>query len=292
MKVLETMEASAAATRFYVGLVLYYSVVIQYLANEAECRANDGEHNVFNCPQGCKCDEHSKTVNCFNAGFRAVPRGIDSNTLSLILDHNPIRKLTDRRFGNLHSLQNLSLKNCSIQQVYTNAFSSFQKSLLVLSMSDNPLNRDIHSFEFLSSLDSIQFVDLSSTRQPALVAQFLGSVTPAQPTDELQQLLQWLGGIQERPPMISVDLSRNGISTLYRSIDSGTVRRKVYCKRLIVRANEVKQLSNHTFEEFPFIEEVDLSENPLSDIQPLAFRSNSLKIINLYKTNFGLNQNN
>src|SRR6218665_3965700 len=130
MKELETMEASAAAaTRFCV--VLCCSVVIQYLANEAECRDNYGKPNVYNCPQGCRCDEHSKTVNCSDAGFEDVPRGIDSNTLGLILDHTPIHKLTNRSFGNLHNLQNLSLRSCSIEWVDKNAFSSFRESLRV-----------------------------------------------------------------------------------------------------------------------------------------------------------------
>src|SRR6218665_4123558 len=123
------MEVSAAATMFWI--VLCCSIVIEYLANEAECRTicmnrNNTVDLADACPDGCNCDKQSKTVNCTDAGFERVPNRLPSDTLNLILDSNEFRQLYGESFENLPRLQNLSLRNCQINQINKNAFSPFK----------------------------------------------------------------------------------------------------------------------------------------------------------------------
>src|SRR6218665_1880391 len=159
MKMLETMGVSAATASFCV--VLYCSVVIQYLTNKAECRAHDGKPDVYKCPKGCRCDMRSQTVNCSNAGLQSVPTKIEPDTLSLILDGNRFPHLTRGVFRNLPLLPNLSMRHCQINQVHIDALSRFKKSLRALWMSSNPFAKK--NYKFLISLEGVEYLDMSST---------------------------------------------------------------------------------------------------------------------------------
>src|SRR6218665_818814 len=288
MQILHTMEVSAAATRFWI--VLCCSIVIEYLANEAECRAMKRNHTVDladACPDGCNCDKQSKTVNCTDAGFQRVPNRLPSDTLNLILDGNEFRQLSSVSFENLPRLQNLSLRHCQINRINKNAFSPVKRSLLGLWLANNPLTK--HNYHFLLSLENVQIFDMSSTKRKKFHEYFerfsklrylffANNSVAAFPTDKiLPESLEFL------------DLTQNLIKDF--SVDTKT-KRGFNMKKLILRANAIQDLKDDTFRHFRNLEELDLSHNQLSTIQPLAFRLNSLKIINLHKSSFDLSRKN
>jgi len=284
MKMLETMGVSAATARFC--LVLYCSVVIQYLTSEAECRDNYGKPNVYKCPKECICDRRSQTVNCSNAGLQAVPTKIEPDTLSLILDGNKFPHLTRGFFRNLPLLRNLSMRHCQINTVRIAALSRFNKSLRALWMSNNPFAK--RTYKFLIYLEGVDYLDMSSTNMKTYHRYYSGFFNLKYFFLANNSIAEFPGDILS-PSLVFLDLSRNCIRRIF--VDSEK-NQNISLTQLILKANAIKKLHDDTFRHFSHLEDIDLSYNQLSDIQPLALRSTSLKIIDLCRANFSFNRNN
>ena len=278
------MEVLIAAAKFWT--LFYASVVILNLFTKVQSRSGVGNQTTEKCPQRCTCDTDSKTVNCMNAGFKLVPSDISPDTRSLILDGNIFRHLRGSSFRNLHSLSNLSLRNCQINQIHAAAFEPFSDTLRALWMSNNTLTKK--KYKFPSSMRNIELLDMSATGRKNyhdiyhrlfnlkylyLANNFISAFPPSLPSSTLTVL----------------DVSQNILKNFSFNILS---KQYLNVKTLRLGVNSIGKLENNSFLHFRNLEHLDLSYNQISEAQPLAFRSKSLKYINLYGTNFRLDQNN
>src|SRR6218665_50520 len=116
---------------------------------------------VYNRPHGCKCDNESHPVNCTRKGLKAIPKDIPSDTRSLILDGNVFNYLGNDSFRNLRNLRNLSMRNCQISHVERGIFAPLSKTLRMLWMSNNALNK--RNGSFLMPLKNLELLDLSTS---------------------------------------------------------------------------------------------------------------------------------
>src|SRR6218665_182725 len=272
------MEPLSAATSFRTFIA--FSVFLQNIVICIECSNRSFD---MLCPQKCSCDRNLSTVNCTNANYTDVPPDLPSGTRKLILDGNLLHRLTNESLSRLVGVSYLSLRNCSIKDVDDKGFSHLSESLKVLNMSRNPLK--IKSCTFLEHLRRLVSLDLSRTgirAYPKVLKNLL----------DLKQVILKHNRIRKFPTSSTIRtvkyliLSENLIKAL--PTYEGNADRHPKLDTLSLKANKIRDLKNHGFRLFPMLESLDLSQNHLRDVPPLAFRSKSLKIINLYKAKFRL----
>src|SRR6218665_1008087 len=153
------MEAFTAAAKFWT--LFYCSVVILHFTSTVHSRKDVEDQTVYSSPHGCKCDKVLHLVNCTNKGLKAIPKDIPSDTLSLILDDNEFKYLGNDSFRNLRNLRNLSMRNCQISHVDRGVFAPLSKTLQMLWMSNNALDK--RNGSFLMPLKNLQLLDLSTS---------------------------------------------------------------------------------------------------------------------------------
>src|SRR6218665_659006 len=279
------MEAFTSAAKF---LTFFYCsfVTLNFTSTVQSRKDVVNQTVVYNCPQRCKCDEHLNMVNCTMKGLKAIPKDIPSDTLSLILDGNEFKYLRNDSFRNLRDLRNLSMRYCQISHVDRGAFAPLSKSLRMLWMSNNALDK--RNGSFLVLLTNLELLDLSTSGWRFLQSKFkklrklkyfilADNSIEAIPTGKFPTSLEFL------------DLSKNLIKNVH---DDPKFQREKNLKTLILSWNAIQTVKNKCFARFEKLETLDMSYNILSDVERLAFQSDSLKIINLHKTNFKLDKDN
>src|SRR6218665_1635452 len=277
------MEAPVAAS-FWTFIV--FSVVIRSFITNVEC-SNRFQDTL--CPQKCYCNASSLTVDCTNAEYRYVPFDLPSGTRNLILDGNLLYRLTNESLSRLVGVSYLSLRNCSITDVEDKGFSHLSESLRVLYMSDNPLK--VKPPKFLVHLRKLESLDLSLTGVTAY-PRVLKKLSNLKQVILVHNLIKnFPQSIPMNTKLESLDLSENLIEAL--SVHKGKKAAKhSKLKNLSLSANKIRHLDNHSVLLFPQLELLDLSQNQLREVQPLAFISDSLKVINLHNTKFRLDEKN
>jgi len=308
---ISAMESPAAATTSFWTFIVSSIFILNFITY-VEC-SNRSSDILHVCPQNCTClgDSHSLTVNCSNSNYREVPSNLPSGTSTLILDGNPLNRLTNEGLSMLAGVRNLSLSNCRITDVDEKGFSHLSENLSELSMSNNPLKN--RACKFLKHLQKLKALDLSGIGVSAYPT-VLGELSYLRRLNLAHNSIKSFPRNTISPTLESLNLSENQIKTLSyqrkrerkastpstredlrprkKSISKLKISKQSRMEQLILRGNKIRDLKNDTFEIFPKLAFLDLAQNKLREVQPRAFRSDSLEIIDLSGTKFRLHDDN
>lgn len=98
------------------------------------------------------------TADCTNAGLNRIPTTLSSSIQALILDGNPLRRLSKDAFkiAGLLNVKTLSLRGCSLQDIDPYAFRDL-KIMTTLDLSANNLTEiNAHTFDGNEQLNSLK----------------------------------------------------------------------------------------------------------------------------------------
>src|SRR6218665_3859276 len=279
------MEASEAVIRFR-ALFCWLVIIVNNFTSNVEC-SNYRTITFINYYSGnCVRDEHLKEVNCEMANFREFPNDISPDTLSLILDGNPLEHVPSDSFVNLRNLQNLSLSDCGEIIIDINAFYPLRQTLRVLKLSKTTV-RYPKDYSFLRYMTNIEYLDLSDTD-----IQYPVNMCDLHPSLKYLYLKEnQITRFDSRlmcSSLIRLDLGKNLIRHFFVESLSNL---KPNVRELRLASNKMYRLKNNSLLLFPQLESLDLSHHRVTKFEPLAFRSDSLKTIRLYDTRIFLEQN-
>nr|CAB3266363.1 slit homolog 1 protein-like [Phallusia mammillata] len=91
----------------------------------------------WRCPQKCKCDATTLTVNCTNTELWFVPTDIPKPTKHLYLNHNRIEKLPLKIFKKLVNLEVLEIAHNDLDYIPDPIFRGMSKTLIRLDLANN-----------------------------------------------------------------------------------------------------------------------------------------------------------
>ena len=99
-----------------------------------------------------------------------VPKFLPSSLTELDLSNNPLNELFDRAFAGLSLLRNLSLRNCKILKIHTDAFIELS-SLYSLDLSQNRLSGNGIGNKILGRMPQLTFLNLAQNNFEKIIAE-------------------------------------------------------------------------------------------------------------------------
>ena len=251
----------------------------------------DRRLNMCRCTQNIHASKY--VVDCSNTGLTFVPRGIPAYTTHLYLDYNKLKKLKNdslpeynnklkflsikhnqltkleaRVFQNMPSIQELKLYNNSLElknSLPMTVFQPLEKSLKVLDIRMNLLNKDLYSLNYPTSIGqlfNLEQLKMDCLRDKPLPLEY----------NNLRKLntLTFEGGRQ------NVKSLRNNM------FDTVT---ELNISRINLAGLNLRTIGKHTLSQLPMVRNIDLSNNPnlgihLTDIAS-SLKKTAIRVLNL-----------
>lgn len=230
------------------------------------------------CPARCTCtQEKGCTVLCDHANLAELPREFPCEALSINLEKNSLRFLSERAFGTLPSLKSLLLDHNNISFITPGAFKGLL-NLLELKMAHNKYIRYLHTRTF-TSLKWLVRLDLSDCNLFNLPDRlFLEQAS-------LRELVCFQNNFRRIPSAIRgmenlthVYLERNKIEAVAYNSLLGLNN----LKYLNLQENRISVIHDVAFKDLQQLENFYLNDNLLLDLPMQCFKGLShLKILNL-----------
>ncbi|XP_041114989.1 nyctalopin-like [Polyodon spathula] len=230
------------------------------------------------CPARCTCtQERSCTVLCDHSSLADLPKEFPCEAVSINLEKNNIKFLSERAFGTLPSLHYLSLDHNNISFITPGAFKGLP-NLVELKMAHNEYIRYLHTRTF-TALKRLVKLDLSNSNlfnMPDRI--FLEQVA-------LRELLLFQNNFRRIPGAIRgmenlthVYLERNRIEAVaYNSLQGLS-----NLKYVNLQENHINVIHDQAFQDCRRIEYFYLNDNLLSDLPRHSFKGlRRMKMLNL-----------
>ncbi|XP_062862740.1 nyctalopin [Trichomycterus rosablanca] len=230
------------------------------------------------CPPRCTCtQEKGCTVLCDHANLAELPREFPCEALSINLEKNSLKFLSERAFGTLPSLKSLLLDHNNISFITPGAFKGLP-NLLELKMAHNKYIRYLHTrtFTSLKWLVSLDLSDCNLFNMPDRI--FLEQVSLRELVCFQNNFRRIPGAIRRMENLTRVYLERNKIEAVaYNSLLGLT-----NLKYLNLQENRISVIHDEAFKDLQQLENFYLNDNLLVDLPVQCFKGLShLKILNL-----------
>ncbi|KAK6485478.1 nyctalopin, partial [Huso huso] len=230
------------------------------------------------CPARCTCtQERSCTVLCDRSSLVDLPKEFPCEAVSINLDKNNIKFLSERAFGNLPSLRYLSLDHNNISFITPGAFKGLP-NLVELKMAHNEYIRYLHTrtFTALKRLVKLDLSDSNLFNMPDRI--FLEQVALRELLCFQNNFRRIPGAIRGMENLTHVYLERNRIEAVaYNSLQDLS-----NLKYLNLQENHINVIHDQAFQDCRRIEYFYLNDNLLSDLPRHSFKGlRYLKKLNL-----------
>uniref|UniRef100_H3CHN6 Chondroadherin-like protein n=1 Tax=Tetraodon nigroviridis TaxID=99883 RepID=H3CHN6_TETNG len=241
------------------------------------------QHRV-KCPVNCHCHIEAQHATCEGRGHTKVPRGFPTKTQLLDMRSNRFHHLPANSFSGSGQVVSLHLQLCKISKIEGGAFQGM-KRLVYLYLSDNDLAAlDPGAFAGVPELTYLhldgnrlsQFPGSALAQLPSLFVLHLerNAISKLEPTGLLSSVA---------PSLRELYLTNNTIASVAKgAIDSA------FLGILHLDSNQLTEVPTWSLSGLPSLEELSLSQNPISRLGPKAFQPISQSLRRLYLDRMGL----
>ncbi|XP_058998307.1 toll-like receptor 4 isoform X1 [Mustela lutreola] len=201
------------------------------------------------------------TYKCTELNLNKIPNNIPTSTKKLDLSFNPLRHLGNHSFSNFPELQVLDLSRCEIETIENDTYQGLNH-LSILILTGNPIQKfSTEVFSGLSSLQTLVAVETNLQSLEDLPIEYLKNLKVLNVAHNLIRSFKLPEYFSNMTNLEYLDLSNNKIKVIYHS------------DLQVLHQMPLLNLS------------LDLSLNPLSFIQPGAFKEIKLHELTL-RSNF------
>ncbi|XP_014349930.1 nyctalopin isoform X2 [Latimeria chalumnae] len=224
--------------------------------------------------------ERSCAVLCDRTGLLQVPTDFPCEALSINLDKNSIKFLSERAFGTLPSLRYLSLNHNNISFITPGAFKGLP-NLVELKIAHNEYIRYLHTRTF-TALKRLIKLDLSDSNLFNIPDRIFIELTSLQELICFQNNFRRIpGAIRGMDNLTHLYLERNRIEAVaYNSLQG-----LGYLRYLNLQENKINVIHDKAFQDCQKMEYLYLNDNLLSSLPEYSFEG----LRHLKKLNVGGN---